>query len=1295
MRTSSLLAIGATALCLTAGTALAQTTYFTNGVLRNQTWTNPDQSRVNIETNLAGRPNTDSLDLTILDVPTSNPNIDNWGQRISGLFIPAATGKYVFFCASDDDGDLFLSTDASPSNKKLIAQEASWSNVDQWTTAGGGTSLASQKRSDQWTNSAGIAPFKDGFALTAGQKYWIEFVKHDGSGGDSACVTFKLANDIDPANGTASALTGNLIGYGFDIPGVMIVTAQVTNTSAIDSREAGFTYGVANPIPDPSLTDTLVYNWYRNGTLMVSNGGPRLTFLASTADDGAKYQCIATVAPRYESSLSSTSAVGTLTVSSGSVSFTNGLKVEQFNGVTRVDVESGNTLHADSIRVSGSDGSATLNFTGAETFVNDTVNYYGRRMSGWFLPPADGNYVFFVCSDDDSDLFLSTDNNPANKKLIAQENNWSNSRQWTNGSSILSQKRSDQWTNELGEVPFYAGIPLKAGTPYYIEAANHQGTGGDNLGILAQIAGTADPADGSLPIPSSQLVLKTTPVTALAWTNEPVNLKVFENAQPIFTGGVTTDSEFKPLYQWQRDGTNIPGATTTSYTLNATLVDNGTKFSLIAATAEGELMITSKVVTLTVQQAVFEKGLALMNYWVNQTDQTLGERGLFGPPDFVMAVPSFEAGVNNENGDNYVNQISGFFVPATSGVYDFICAGDDHIDVFISTDSNPNNKRLICQQPGWSDVLYWTESSGHGGLGADDGQKNSATWTNASGVAPFSGGLQLNVGTRYYIEAWHEEGGSGDSMAVTVVKHNDPAPAPGTDSAITGNLLGFNAPNTATFVQFTNQPLSMTLTSGTPANFTAGGISDGPILIGTTGQFQTGTAAGDKKFLPFPNVLFQWYKNGSLIPGATISTYTTPLLKPADNNAQFTAQIRTLGIANWTTSSVAVVTVITDTNKPTVYASAFDENGLQVISVSFSKFMDLATITNLANYSLSGGGNTRIWDVVINTNDLRHVQLKLTEPPVGSMTLNLAGITDFSGNSLAVTTLNVALSALANTDVGDITVPDPAWPGSMWVDGPGAYTVQSQGSDIWGKVDGFNFSYESKTNDFDVVVRQVSFTKVSNWSKGGLMLREDLTPQSRNWNIVNDPTSADGINAIDSSGTGANTVESNCRSTNGFDSVSWATGPATIPAYPNAWVRLKRTGQLLQSFWSSNAVQWVQQAAADISTNASGPLTPSLYVGICCTAHDNNLVTATTLNYYYTASFAGYNSAYVAPTNIVSPTLSAAVSGGNIVISWSPTGGTLQSSSDLGSGAAWTPVGVPNPATVPISGAARFFRVIP
>jgi hypothetical protein len=936
------------------------------------------------------------------------------------------------------------------------------------------------------------------------------------------------------------------------------------------------------------------------------------------------------------------------------------------------------------------------NNTGAEAVVNDNINNYAQRMSGWFIPPADGAYVFFLSSDDDSDLFLSTDATAASKTLIAQENAWSGTRSWTNsgGGSILSQKRSDQWTNDTGTAPFSSGINLLGGHAYYIEAVSHQGGGGDDLGILAQVAGSPDPTNGAPPIPAGQLSLLSSPTTTLTWKTQPHDTTVFEGGTPLFTSSATSDSEFAVMYQWQRDGTNMPGVTGANLPgFTATLPDNGTKFAVIASTAEGGLSITSTVATLTVQAAVFEPGLALMKYWVNKTDHVPGEQGLFGDPDFVMAVPAFEEGVNNENGDSFVVQLTGFFVPATSGAYDFITTGDDFNDFFISTDESPNNKRIVCQQVGWSNALTWGTDNGGG---ADLNQKHSATWTNAAGTALFANGIQLTAGTKYWIEDWMHEGTGGDSVAVYVKKHGDPDPADGTDGNITGSTLGFKAP-AATFANFTQQPTNESVLSGNTATFTATGVSDGNIPIGTTGQFQTGTAPGDKKFLSFPNILIQWYRNGSIIAGATTTSYTTAPLKPTDG-AQFTAQIRALGLQNWATSSVATLTIITDTNKPTVYSAVFDEQGLPVISVSFSKTMDLSTITNPANYSVSGGG-ANITGILVDTNDLRHIQLQLGAEPTGPITLTLTGITDFSGNPPTTTTLNVATSPLINADIGDgLATAGQAgfigFPGAMYSDAQGSFTVTCEGSDIWDVEDGFNFSYETKTNDFDVVVRQISFTKVSNWSKGGLMAREDLAAGSRDWNVVNDPTSADGKNAVDGSGTGANTVESNTRSTNGLASLGWGVAPGTIPNYPNAWVRLKRTGQILQSYWSSNGVEWARQGLADVSTNANGPLPAVMYVGICCTAHANDNFNVTALRFVYTGSFANYNSSFVAAPP--QARLTASLSGGNVVISWSPTGGTLQSSPTLGATATWTPVGTANPsAPIPATGGAKFFRVGP
>ncbi|MHC4545100.1 MAG: FN3 associated domain-containing protein, partial [Planctomycetota bacterium] len=92
-------------------------------------------------------------------------------------------------------------------------------------------------------------------------------------------------------------------------------------------------------------------------------------------------------------------------------------------------------------------------------------NDYGTRMQGFLYPPVSDDYTFWISSDDASELWLSTDDNPDNKALIAFEADWSQSREWQTGTEQS------------------APIALVGGRKYYIEALHKEGTGGDNLAV--------------------------------------------------------------------------------------------------------------------------------------------------------------------------------------------------------------------------------------------------------------------------------------------------------------------------------------------------------------------------------------------------------------------------------------------------------------------------------------------------------------------------------------------------------------------------------------------------------------------------------------------------------------------------------------------------------------------------------------------------------------------------------------------------------------------------------------------
>src|SRR6185369_15328101 len=63
-----------------------------------------------------------------------------------------------------------------------------------------------------------------------------------------------------------------------------------------------------------------------------------------------------------------------------------------------------------------------------EAGINIAENY-GQRCRALITAPTTGSYVFWISSDDASTLFLSTDDNPNTKVVIASVNGWTSSRE--------------------------------------------------------------------------------------------------------------------------------------------------------------------------------------------------------------------------------------------------------------------------------------------------------------------------------------------------------------------------------------------------------------------------------------------------------------------------------------------------------------------------------------------------------------------------------------------------------------------------------------------------------------------------------------------------------------------------------------------------------------------------------------------------------------------------------------------------------------------------------------------------
>ena len=91
---------------------------------------------------------------------------------------------------------------------------------------------------------------------------------------------------------------------------------------------------------------------------------------------------------------------------------------------------------------------------------------FGARLQTYIRPSSTGTYNFYVASDDYSELYLSTNEDPLNKSLIAYVNGYS-------GIDIY-----DKFPTQKS-----VGIFLEVGSVYYLEAFHKEGGGSDYLSV--------------------------------------------------------------------------------------------------------------------------------------------------------------------------------------------------------------------------------------------------------------------------------------------------------------------------------------------------------------------------------------------------------------------------------------------------------------------------------------------------------------------------------------------------------------------------------------------------------------------------------------------------------------------------------------------------------------------------------------------------------------------------------------------------------------------------------------------
>ena len=101
---------------------------------------------------------------------------------------------------------------------------------------------------------------------------------------------------------------------------------------------------------------------------------------------------------------------------------------------------------------------------------------YGTVMEGYLHPPASAEYTFFISSDDQSELWLSTGPDPARAVKVASVPGYADKNQWTKFDAQRSRP-----------------VALEEGRRYYFRVLHKEGTGGDHVSVAWRVEGMKEP----------------------------------------------------------------------------------------------------------------------------------------------------------------------------------------------------------------------------------------------------------------------------------------------------------------------------------------------------------------------------------------------------------------------------------------------------------------------------------------------------------------------------------------------------------------------------------------------------------------------------------------------------------------------------------------------------------------------------------------------------------------------------------------------------------------------------------
>jgi len=568
-------------------------------------------------------------------------------------------------------------------------------------------------------------------------------------------------------------------------------------------------------------------------------------------------------------------------------------------------------------------------------------------------------------------------------------------------------------------------------------------------------------------------------------------------------------------------------------------------------------------------------GEILFEWWYDIGGTAISD--LTGNPDFPDNPDdgefrtSFDGIVDGP--DNYGTRVRGWLYPPEDGEYTFWIAGDDFMNLLLSTDDDPANATLIAEVPGWTSYLQWDSYP----------EQQSVPIT-------------LAAGGKYYIEALGKEGGGGDSLTAGWV-----GPGIGEDiTIIDGAYLSPAEPSPSLKKAKNPDPADGAV------DFAAAVLGWGPgfaavsHVVYLNDEMIAETDLGNELAAAAldPGAAYTWrvdevLEDGTVITGDTWSFTTLPLEAHFPSPADGAIDVVSPAALSWTLGKDTILNYVyfgTDMALVEARDPSTAVNGGAPIMGTSVNVGELALFTTYywavdeftpppvgtvagPTWSFSSEGYVPILQ---GSQDLHYHNHG--EPYVSELAIDApADIT--AGGKVTNLVLNFQ-GAAPILDVDEDT---------------GTYAITGEGYDVWNDNDAFHYVYMQLTGDGEISARVVSNGTGSNgWAKGGVMIRETTDPGSKH--MIMGMTGGEG-GGIAFQGR----IETAGNSSSFHDDVV---------AAPPYWVRLVREGNNISGYYSADGVDWTlyddptPDAGAFAITNPQPvEMAETVLIGLFVTSH--------------------------------------------------------------------------------------------